>query len=118
MPAGRPKGITKTGGRKKGTPNKIKSESAVLKERTAEQVRAALENSITPLECLLAVMGGSTEYTERQIDAAKAAAPYIHARKVDHGEDRPANNTTVIIGGITDADRIEAVRQLLGKDRK
>jgi hypothetical protein len=73
---------------------------------------------MTPLEFMLSLMEDEDQPLAFRADMAKSSAPYIHARKVDHGEDRPANNTTVIIGGITDADRIEAVRQLLGKDRK
>jgi hypothetical protein len=105
MAAGR-----KTGGRVKGVQNKL---TPVRKS----QIKEAIENSdVTPLEVMLAVMNGTPPaYSDRQFEAAKAAAPYVHPRKVDHGEDRPANNTTVIIGGVTDADRIEAVRQLLGK---
>lgn len=107
MPAGR-----KFGGRKKGTPNK---NTAQIRARIDEALQ---NNRVTPLECLLDVTNGATNYTPMQIDAAKAAAPYVHARKVDHGEDRPANNTTIILGGITDADRIAAIQQLIGKAQK
>ena len=78
----------KTGGRKKGTPNK----------KTSEQAKKILASGISPLEYMLEVM--RTEIPDdidpadkallmaRKLDAAKAAAPYVHARlasvEVDH----------------------------------
>jgi hypothetical protein len=102
----------KTGGRSKGVPNK---RAAALREKIAQCIDVA---GLDPVEFMLAIMTDHKQALLVRFEAAKAVAPYVHPRKVDHGEDRPANNTTVIIGGITDADRIEAVRQLLGKDRK
>ena len=70
------------GGRKKGTPNKRDS-------KAAEQAREYLNSGLTPLEFLLGIMRGEAElnqdgtlkYTlEQRIDAAKAAAPYVHAK--------------------------------------
>jgi hypothetical protein len=78
----------KTGGRKKGTPNK----------KTSEQAKLILEAGITPLEYMLEVMRAEIPddigpadkalLMARKLDAAKAAAPYVHARlasvEVDH----------------------------------
>ena len=73
------KGI-KTGGRQKGSVNK----------KTAE-VQAAVEaTGVTPLEYMLSVMRSEAPNTddavvlmrhiEVRMDAAKAAAPYVHAK--------------------------------------
>lgn len=58
------------GGRSKGTSNK----------KTDKQVRAVKETGVTPLEYLLAVMRNDVGDPGERIDAAKAAAPYVHAR--------------------------------------
>jgi hypothetical protein len=59
----------KTGGRKKGTPNK---RSAVLIK--------AMESGESPLDYMLRVMRDSRAAPERRDQMAKAAAPYIHPR--------------------------------------
>lgn len=67
--AGRLPGTPKTGGRKKGVPNKA----------TIERQAEVAASGLTPLEFMLQVMRtGSDE--ARQLDAAKAAAPYVHPR--------------------------------------
>ena len=58
----------KTGGRKKGTPNK-----GVLKP-----VKVAPPPGQTPLEFLLQVMQSKQEGMDLRVSAAKAAAPYVH----------------------------------------
>lgn len=69
-------------GRKKGVPNK----------RTAE-VQAAVEASgITPLEFMLKIMRSETVDEMARFEAAKAAAPYVHARLASI--DMKANVTT------------------------
>jgi len=71
MPTGR-----KTGGRKKGVPNKV-----TLK-REAE-VRAS---GLAPLDHMLAVMRDETAEPARRDEMAKAAAPYVHPKlaSVEH----------------------------------
>lgn len=66
MPLGR-----KTGGRKKGTPNK-----------TPAAKREAILNSgaETPLDYMLRIMRDKDADTDRRDDMAKAAAPYLHAK--------------------------------------
>ena len=68
--AGRPKGYPKTGGRQKGTPNKATA------ARAAEIAAAGL----TPLDFMLKVMRDENELPDVRLDAAKAAAPYVHPR--------------------------------------
>ncbi len=82
----------KTGGRKAGTPNR----------KTQEQITAVVSTGITPLEYLLQVMRAPlppevldqvqqdpkgietlavlANWHDRRIDAAKAAAPYVHPK--------------------------------------
>jgi hypothetical protein len=57
-------------GRPKGVPNK----------RTSVQAQAAAATGITPLAFLLKVMRDSNKALDMRIDAAKAAAPYMHSR--------------------------------------
>ena len=60
----------KTGGRKRGTPNKV-----------TQQIRDEIVGSgERPLEYMIRVMRDPSAPTERRDDMAKAAAPYIHAR--------------------------------------
>ena len=60
----------KTGGRQKGAANK----------RTREIADKAVAEGLTPLEYLLSVVRDKGEDRATRIDAAKAAAPFIHPR--------------------------------------
>ena len=60
----------KTGGRQKGAANK----------RTREIADKAVAEGLTPLEYLLSVVRDEGEDRATRIDAAKAAAPFIHPR--------------------------------------
>jgi hypothetical protein len=62
--------VLKTGGRRKGTPNK-------LKKAFADGVAAA---GVTPLEYMLNVMRDETAEIGRRDEMARAAAPFMHAR--------------------------------------
>ncbi len=65
------RGGTRDGaGRKAGTLNK----------RTQEVARRVAEEGITPLEYLVNVMNDENAKESLRIDAAKAAAPYMHPR--------------------------------------
>lgn len=68
--AGRPKGLPKYGGRKKGTPNKA----------TAKREAEIAASGLTPLEFLISVMKDEGKPTDTRVDAAKAAAPYVHPK--------------------------------------
>ena len=66
-----PKGGKREGaGRPKGAINK----------KSAEQIKAVEETGITPLDYLLDVMQDVSREERVRIDAAKAAAPYVHAK--------------------------------------
>lgn len=58
------------GGRVAGTPNR----------KTADKVAAIEASGLTPLDYLLSVMRDDDLDREARVDAAKAAAPYVHAR--------------------------------------
>jgi len=60
----------KTGGRKKGSLNRVSSEVKTAIAASGE----------TPLEYMLRVVRDPTADTHRRDDMAKAAAPYIHPR--------------------------------------
>src|SRR3954464_14985531 len=74
----RPKGLPKTGGRQKGAVDKIKREAILAAQ------------GITPLDYLMMLVRAETEpgldptvakaRESLRFEAAKAAAPYVHAR--------------------------------------
>lgn len=68
--AGKKPGAPKTGGRQRGTPNKATA------TREAEIAAAGL----TPLEYMLSLMRDAGADEAKRLDAAKAAAPYVHPR--------------------------------------
>jgi len=60
----------KTGGRQKGTPNKL----------TSDTRRAIAEGGETPLEYMIRVMRDETVEPSRRDAMARTAAPYLHPR--------------------------------------
>ena len=60
----------KTGGRTKGTPNKA----------TAAKAEAVAASGLTPLDYMLGVMRDEAMVFDVRLDAAKAAAPYVHPK--------------------------------------
>ena len=65
---GKPKGLPKSGGRQKGAVDKIKREAILAAQ------------GITPLDYMLGIIRNEQEDKTVRLDAAKAAAPYVHAR--------------------------------------
>jgi hypothetical protein len=63
-------------GRKPGAPNKA----------TAERQKAVKESGLTPIDYLLSVMRDEAVPRDERVEAAKAAAPYVHPKlaTVDH----------------------------------
>ena len=59
-------------GRKKGGSNRI----------TEEAIAKAEASGILPLDFMLSVMRDESEDKARRLDAAKSAAPYLHAKRV------------------------------------
>src|SRR6516162_6750822 len=69
----------KTGGRRKGTPNKIKKPRALMAAAQAEVAAAVSANEgLQPLDYMLQVMRDPTASETRRDMMAKAAAPYRH----------------------------------------
>ena len=77
-------------GRPKGTGNKV----------TEAAKRKALEDGISPLDYMLSVLRDEGQTDDRRMDAAKAAAPYIHPRLA----------TTEVTGKDGDALVVQIVR--------
>ena len=75
--AGRYLGTPKTGGRAKGTPNKKKSAEVALIE----------SSGLTPLQYMLQVLRDHNHPHAERMDAAKSAAPYVHARLAPKPDD-------------------------------
>jgi hypothetical protein len=67
---GRPKGLPKTGGRKKGVRNKRSSEMEA-------RIRAS---GMDPLAFLIALMRNAKAPLELRFEAARSAAPFVHPK--------------------------------------
>jgi hypothetical protein len=74
--------MPKTGGRKRGSPNRA----------TAAKAAEIAKSGLTPLDYMLSVMRDRDEDPSRRLDAAKAAAPYVHPKlaQVTVGGDKEA----------------------------
>jgi hypothetical protein len=83
MKRGKKPGSPKTGGRKKGSRNK----------RTIAIEKGA--KGMLPLEFMLKVMRDPKESIELRCEMAKAAAPYLHARRAP--EDKGGNTVPAMI---------------------
>ena len=97
----------KTGGRAKGVQNK-KSIA-----RRADYARM-IDKGISPLEYMLTTMRDTNAEDSARLEAAKAAAPYIHPRltAVEHtGRDGGAIETNTSL--TLDADSADRIRSLL-----
>jgi hypothetical protein len=67
-------------------------------KRTVEQAEAIAASGMTPLEYLTSVFQDPNADEAKRIDAAKAAAPYCHARRAPVGSDgEDAPGLTVIV---------------------
>lgn len=60
----------KTGGRTKGTPNKA----------TAAKAAEIADSGLTPLDYMLGLLRDERQMPDVRLDAAKAAAPYVHPK--------------------------------------
>jgi hypothetical protein len=77
----------KTGGRKKGTPNKA----------TAAKANAIAQSGLTPLDFMLSVLRDEKQASDIRLDAAKAAAPYVHPRRAPVNSEGDDAGLTVIV---------------------
>lgn len=90
------------GGRQKGTPNKKKAPKMELRAAAAS---AAPKLGITPLEFMLDLMRDESNPKGMRFEAAKASAPYIHARlssvQVSGDADKPIEHNVTIADAFT-----------------
>ena len=79
----------KTGGRRKGTPNKA----------TAVRQAEIAGSGLTPLDFMLSVMRDEQADTATRLDAAIKAAPYCHPRlaTIDHTHSRDGGPRAVYL---------------------
>lgn len=70
MPVGRPAGLPKSGGRRKGSPNRT----------TKAKAAKIAESGLTPLEYMLNVLRNNDAPPDDRMEAAKSAAPYVHPK--------------------------------------
>jgi hypothetical protein len=76
----RPKGLPKTGGRKKGTRNRVPGPATRARNAVAEAIADAVLADMSPLQYMLAVFRDPTVDERRRDAMAMAAAPYVHAK--------------------------------------
>ncbi len=67
---GRKPGTPKTGGRRKGTPNRA----------TAAKAAEIMASGLAPLDYMLSVMRDENNPRDVRLDAANKAAPYVHPK--------------------------------------
>lgn len=84
----------KTGGRKKGTPNKA----------TAAKAAEIAASGLTPLEYMLAVMRDEEADPKRRDEMAKAAAPYVHPKLATLEHTGPGGGALQVVLSSADAN--------------
>jgi hypothetical protein len=100
----------KTGGRRKGTPNKRKADYDAKFAEAAKQVTAGLPSSeiasMMPLDVILLAMRLEVECGQLRsaTTIAEKAAPYFHAKMAPRSEDGDADRdiTIRVTGGLPD----------------
>ncbi len=82
----------KTGGRTKGTPNKA----------SAAKAEAIAASGLTPLDYMLQILRDEDLAFDARLDAAKAAAPYVHSKlaMIDHRSTDGSLQPTIIFVGM------------------
>ena len=77
----------KTGGRQKGTPNKA----------TAAKEAAIASSGLTPLDYMLSVLRDELMESDVRLEAAKAAAPYVHPKRAPVNSDGEDSGGLVVV---------------------
>ena len=115
----------KTGGRAMGVPNRATIERQL---RAKSGIDLAHETGVLPLDILTAAMRGGPEaanITDRQLQAAIAAAPYIHPRLsavaveqaqpgIEFAPDQLTDDELQLLMGLLHRARKPAVQTLVG----
>ena len=106
------------GGRREGAGRKPESVSKL----DAEARKKANEGGVMPLDFLLGIMRDENQDARSRLDAAKAAAPYCHARLSSTEVSGPSGSpvevqtTNVLdVSHITDMAELEALERALQK---
>ena len=84
--------IKKNGGKRNGAGRKIGSKNV----RMQAIIRHAFEDNKTPLEYMLSVLNNPENTQDIRLDAAKYAAPYIHA-KLQSIEQKTENTGHIVV---------------------
>ena len=95
----------KTGGRKKGSINKIKPPQDVIRKVEAEAVANCIATGESPLSYMLRVMRDPTVADPRRDEMARAAAPYVHA-KISPENTKTTDNLHITLAQLVDANWI------------
>src|SRR5271154_5002150 len=101
------RGSSKTGGRKKGTPNRA----------SAAKAAEIAASGLTPLDFMLSVMRDENAELHVRLDAARSSAPYVNPKlsAIEHsGADGGPIKTEDVT---TDDQRVRALRALLVKTK-
>lgn len=98
----------KTGGRKKGVRNKA----------TATKAAAVAASGLTPLDYMMTVMRDDSVEPHARLDAAKAAAPYVHPKLAAIELSGPDGKPIEINTTVTHRDRAKALLAVVAKARQ
>lgn len=76
--------------------------AGAITKRSREIAEKAAEEGITPLEYMLSIMRDPEMTTESRFEAAKAAAPYVHAKlaAVDVNATLDGKMTFTVVSGV------------------
>jgi hypothetical protein len=98
------RGNPKTGGRKKGTPNRA----------TAAKAAAIAASGLTPLDFMLEVMRDPGNNLETRLTAARSAAPFVHPKLACVELSGNDGGPLELRHQITDEERAEALAEIFG----
>ena len=108
----------KTGGRKKGSINKIKPPHDVIRKVEAEAVANSIATGESPLSYMLRVMRDPTVEDPRRDEMARAAAPYVHA-KISPENTKTTDNLHITLAqlvlGSYELETAEKAKQIEGQ---
>jgi len=108
----------KTGGRKKGSKNKIKPPEDVIRKVEAEAVANCIATGESPLSYMLRVMRDPTVEDPRRDEMARAAAPYVHA-KISPENAKTTDNLHITLAqlvlGSYELEEAEKAKQIEGQ---
>jgi hypothetical protein len=105
----------KTGGRRKGSKNKIKPPQDVIRKVEAEAVANCIATGESPLSYMLRVMRDPTVEDPRRDEMARAAAPYVHA-KISPENTKPTDNLHITLAQLVSGSyELEKAKQIEGQ---